>query len=167
MWQARSPSDVDPMQNLCQVSDSGNAWPIPLPAVMNPADPCSVHQWHCQAQVHGLSKLSPVLALRIHRFDDRGDRLQFFILDSWNIPIPLFTDQTLATHTVPHEVSAIILHSRATVFQGHCSAVLLEDGSPKFLTADGKRATRVKAKDIPQICQNAYIVILKQKTVTL
>ena len=108
-----------------------------------------------------------MLALRIHRFDNRGDRLQFSILDSWNIAIPLFIDQTLASQPIPYEVSAIILHSGETVLQGHCSAVLLEDGSPKFLTADGKRATKVKAKDIPQICQNAYIVLLKQKPVTV
>ena len=159
------------MQNLCQVSDSGHAWPILLPAVPNPADPCSiqslVQQWHGQAQVHGLSKLSPVLALRIPRFDLKGDRLQLSILDSWNLTIPLFINQTSATQPVPYQVCAIILHSGATVLQGHCSAVLLEDGSLKFLTADGKRATKVKTKDIPQICQNAYIVLLKQQPVTV
>ena len=124
-------------------------------------------QWHGQAQVHGLSKLSPVLALHIHRFDDRGNRLHFSISDFWSIDIPLFIGQTLATQSISHEVSAIILHSGETVSQGHCSAVLLEDGSPRFLTADGKRATKIKAKDIPQICQNAYIIILRPKPVTV
>ena len=91
-WQARSLSDASPVQSLCQVSASGHAWPISLPAVLSPANPCSLQslmlQWHGQAQVHGLSKLSPVLALRIHRFDDRGNKLQFSLLDSWSIDIP-------------------------------------------------------------------------------
>ena len=171
VWQAKSSATNSPTSNQCQVSASGHAWPISLPAVLNPVNPCSLQalvlQWHNQAQVHGLSQLSPLLALRIHRFDDRGDRVPFSIQNSWKVDIPLYVDHTSATRPIPYEVSAIILHYGDTVSQGQCSAVLLEDSSPKFLTADGKKASKVRAKDIPQICQNAYIAILKPQSVTV
>ena len=112
VWQAPVPNQAASMPDSCQVSHSGHARPIHLPAAPHPDDPCTlqslVQNWHCQTQVHGLSTLSPLLALRIHRFDDKGDKINSHIHGPWKVTIPWFTDSSLTTLQVPYEVHAII-----------------------------------------------------------
>ena len=165
VWQARNPPSTVSAEPICQVSRSGHAWPILLPAAGSSVAASSlqqlVTQWHQQAQAHGLSALSPALALQTHRFDDRGNVVQFSITNEWRIKIPLFTNKGLDVRHLPYEACAIVLHTGATASQGHCCAVLLEEGIPRFITHDGKRATKAKSKDTPEICQKAYLIILK------
>ena len=116
-----------------------------------------------KAQVHGLITLSPVLALQIHRFDVRGYRIQFSIENDWKLRLPLFINKGSEVQHLPYKACAIILHTGESVSQGHYCAVLLEEkGVPRFFTNDGKRAIKAKPKDIPLICQRAYLIILKQ-----
>ena len=166
VWQARNLPTPLQADSTCQVSQSGHAWPIQLPAVRSSAATSSlqqlVMQWHQQAQVHGLSTSSPVLALQIHRFDDRGYRIQFSLANEWKIRLPLFINKGSEIQHLPYEACAIILHTGESVSQGHYCAVLLEEGVPRFLTNDGKRAIKAKPKDIPLICQRVYLIVLKQ-----
>ena len=166
VWQARSIPSPFHAEPTCQVSHGGHAWPIHLPAARSSDATSSLQQlitqWHQQAQVHGLSTLSPVLALKIHRFDDRGERIQFSIANEWRLKVPLFINKGSDVHHLPYEACTIILHVGESVSQGEYCAVLLEEGIPWFFTNDGKRAIKAKPKDIPLICQRAYLVILKQ-----
>ena len=65
-----------------QVLASGNTWPKPLSAALDPEQPNSlqslVNGWHqpTPAQVCGLSSLPPVLALQIQRYNTNGQLLK-------------------------------------------------------------------------------------------
>ena len=141
-------------------------WPISLPAASDPDAPFTlqqlVTQWHFQTQVHGLSSLSPALALRIPRVANRGTSHHLALKDEWQLTIPFFPNEGLETHHIPYEVCAIVLDEEGTATQGQYCAVLLEEGALKYLTSDGKRAVKVKAKERPQIFRRAYIAVLKQ-----
>ena len=168
IWQSRT-TDSSAQEPTCQVSQSGHVWPISLPAALDPDAPFTlqqlVAQWHSQTQVHGLSSLSPALALRIPRVANRGISHHLSLKDEWRITIPFFPNEGPETHHIPYDVCAIILNEESTASQGQYCAVLLDEGALKYLTSDGKRAVRVKAKERSQICQRAYIAILK-KSVT-
>ena len=165
IWQSRATISSS-NKPVCQASQSGHVWPMSLPAALDPDTPFSlqqlVTQWHSQAQVHGLSALSPALALRIPRVDDRGNNHHPPLKDEWRLTIPFFPHDGLETHHIPYEVCGIILGSEGTESQGQYCAVLLEEGTLKYLTSDGKRAVRVKTRERSQMCQRAYIAILKQ-----
>ena len=121
IWQSRTTINST-NELVCQVSQSGHVWPISLPAALDPDAPLSlqqlVTQWHSQTQVHGLSSLSPALALRIPRVANRGTSHHPPLKDEWRLTVPFFPHEGLETHHIPYDVCAIILSAASTASQG-------------------------------------------------
>ena len=50
------------------------------------------------------------------------------------------------------------------MLQGQIRAVLLESGVFRYISHDGKRATKIKPKDVQPLGNQLYILILETRT---
>ena len=136
------------------------AWPLRKDDTHKSRSVPSFYAWHSQLQVHGLSDLPPCLALHIHRFQTNGSKVQGSLIGPRKIAIPCFSGNSIDPTWHPYTAHSAIYHIGETL-QGHFRAVVFfEDESLKFTTDDGKKATKVKAKDIPQITSNILLIFL-------
>ena len=160
-WQARLPNPTD--SHPYQVLASGHTWPLSLDIVPNSAEPASlqgiVNAWHSQPQVHGLSDLPACVALHLNRFQANGNKIGGNLIGPWTIAIPCFSGNSTDPTWHPYTVHSAIYHVGETL-QGHFRAVFFEDESLKYVTEDGKKAAKVKAKDIPRITSNILLLFL-------
>ena len=88
-----------------------------------------------------------------------GSKSKGSLVGPWKVAIPCFSGNSLDPAWHPCTAHSSIYHIGETL-QGHFRAVFCEDESLKFTTDDGKRATKVKAKDIPQITSNILLIFL-------
>ena len=163
-WQARVKPDS--VSSALEVVQSGHAWPIKMTEVLSPDSPCTlqqlINQWSGQAQVHGLSTLSQFVALQLPRFQDSGHKVDGLITGPWQISLPCFLEHQIRLQWVSYTVHSAIIHEGTHMLQGQIRAVLLESGGFKYITHDGKRATKTKPKDVHTFGNQLYILILER-----
>ena len=57
-----------------------------------------------------------------------------------------------------YQVTAIVYHLGDSILQGHYRAVLFEEGIPAYHTEDGRKAIRLRPRDLDNILNNAYLL---------
>ena len=110
----------------------------------------------------GLSSLSRFVALQVSRFGLDGSKSTARITGPWEVSLPHFQDSTGSVTHIPYVTHSIILHEGDNNTQGHYRAVLLEAGALKYITSDGKRATKLSPKISAQLGSQLYIAFLER-----
>ena len=158
-WESRLQVDS---HTSVQATDRGTTWPLPLSAALNPDADSSIQNlidaWSAQARPHALSSLPSVLALQIARFTDHGDKCPGTISPDWSFAVPYYRNDGIEVEPALYRVTAIIYHTGESILQGHYRAVLLEDGMPAHHTDDGRRAVKLRPRDLSLILRNCYVV---------
>ena len=157
-WESR----VQIGDHLVQADDRGTTWPLPLTAALHPAADTSlqhlIDSWGAQANLHAVSKLPGMLALQIARFTDQGIKCTGKIVPSWSFALPYFPDNGISVAHALYQVTAIVYHLGDSILQGHYRAVLFEEGIPCYHTDDGKKAVRLRPRDLSTVLSNAYLL---------
>ena len=137
-----------------------------MPDVLSPDSPCSlqhlINSWSGQAQVHGLSTLSQFVALQLQRFQENGHRLDGLVTGPWQVLLPYFLGPQLCIQWIPYTVHSALIQEGTHMLQGQTRAVLLESGEFKYISHDGKRATKIKPKHVKPLGNQLYILILER-----
>ena len=157
-WESR----VQIGDHLVQADDRGTTWPLPLSAALHPAADTSlqhlIDSWGAQANLHAVSKLPGMLALQIARFTDQGIKCTGKIVPPWSFALPYFPDNGINVAHALYQVTAIVYHLGDSILQGHYRAILFEEGVPCYHTDDGKKAVRLRPRDLSTVLSNAYLL---------
>ena len=136
--------------------------PCLLSAALRPAAESSLQSlidvWSAQAIPHAVRNLPAVMALQLARFTDHGDKCPGKISPQWSFAVPYYRNDGVEIEHALYKVTAIIYHIGESILQGHYRAVLLEDGLPIHHTDDGRKAVKVRPRDLDQILRNCYVI---------
>ena len=98
------------------------------------------------------------MALQLARFTDQGDKCPGKLSPQWTFALPYYRNDGVEIEHALYEVKAIIYHIGESILQGHYRAVLLEDGMPLHHTDDGRKAVKVRPRDLDPILRNCYVI---------